>query len=76
MCFTQIPDIETPLPDLPVEVCHDLGGADVLLLHQLAHLQLGFKANSFKMEPVSWQEASRGPFWQESEECPDFEIEN
>ena len=40
--IVEIPDIETPLPDLPVEVRHDLGGADVLLLHQLAHLQILF----------------------------------
>ena len=33
------PDIKTPLPNLSVEVSHDLGGADVLLLDQLAHLQ-------------------------------------
>ena len=36
----EIPDIEAPLHDLTIEVGHDLGGANVLLLHQLAHLQV------------------------------------
>ena len=52
----KIPDIETPLPDLPVEVRHDLGSADVLLLHQLAHLKL-YKVLivPILVEPVFWR---------------------
>ena len=55
----KIPDIETPLPDLPVEVRHDLGGADVLLLHQLAHLKFILLSEvlivPILVEPVFWR---------------------
>ena len=43
-----LPDVEPPLPDLPVQVGLDLRRADVLLLDQLGHLAQDTSEESFK----------------------------